>query len=228
MKRVNKRVNARAKQRFVGEVEQSLAGLVRACQALLVPGVDTPDRWLRIQRLARIAGVLSKETASDVAGLVQRHGAGLYVAGQDPIGELEGGGEMALGMAAPVPDNVQLLREMIPALQNIGKPAPPPPREATPWDLSSALTAREALVAKGEPTEEIDAYLAACRASLRRQAETMGKPVEASKEDKPGLSSIEAGMAFGQALGAVAAAGGEQPIGPGAMAGGVPLGPQPE
>lgn len=222
----------RAKARARRDVDRAIELLGQACVALVGGGVS-PDRWLRVQRLAKIAGVLSRELADNVAALRGRGAAGPIIGGMGiyngnqadaldyELGD-EGGGAAYPQMIGAPNDNVQLVREMIPALQKLAEnQGKLPAREANAFDLSSAIHARDTLVEKKESTEEIDAYIAAVKASLKRQAAELGQP----REDL----MVKAGHAFGQhVIAPLLGAGGEQPLGPGAMVGDgqvFPLGP---
>lgn len=223
----------RAKARARRDVDRAIELLGRAC-AVLVQGGVSPDRWLRVQRLAKIAGVLSRELADNVAALRGRGGAGPIIGGMGiynngdaldyELGDAGGDGAAYPQMIGAPNDNVQLVREMIPALQKLAEnQANLPAREANPFDLSSAIHARDTLNEKKESTEEIDAYIASVKASLKRQAGELGR----SRVDP----LVKAAQAFGtHVVAPLLGAGGEQPLGPGAMVGDgqvFPLGPNP-
>lgn len=193
----------RAKARESVDCSIELIGV--ACVSLIEAG-PSPDLWLRVQRLAKIAGVLSRELATSVAALKGRGGGGPlpggihapYAVGVgevfDPLDQQLGEEYPPMLQAAPN-DNVQLMREMIPALQKMAdKQGLFPPREATPYDLSSAMDVREKLVAAKASTEEIDTYIEAVKASFKRQAAELGK----LRVDVEGKAAVAVGQVLGQ------------------------------
>lgn len=154
--------------------------LENACSALLVSKL--PDRFLRLQRFARFGQQLQLELSDRVADLRAQGGVrGEYDDYGDGLGLGEygriGGGRVGgIGMMQPVPDNVQLLREMIPAVNDLNAlKAKLPPEKVSPYDLSSALDAKKALKEAGESTKEIDAYIAAAKGALKKQAVAIEK-----------------------------------------------------
>lgn len=119
-KRTKKLDKARVKARRM--VEKVAKDLAAVCAELLRS--DLPDRFLRVGRLVRLANQLQLEMSDRTSDLRARGGVqplggggGMQIVGAeyDPLGPDYGGGNGA-GVVAypqPVPDNVQLMRELI-------------------------------------------------------------------------------------------------------------------
>lgn len=196
-KRTKKLDKARVKARRM--VEKVAKDLAAVCAELLRS--DLPDRFLRVGRLVRLANQLQLEMSDRISDLRARGGVqplggggGMQIVGAeyDPLGPDYGGGNGA-GVVAypqPVPDNVQLMRELIGQIGDVAsKQAPPlPPREASPLDLEQALQARKSLLEQKQDTSAIDGFIAGLQQQLARQGAAFAKgepdPVAVAQQAK--------------------------------------------
>ena len=185
-KHTKKLDKARVKARRM--VEKVAKDLAAVCAELLRS--DLPDKFLRVGRLVRLANQLQLEMSDRITDLRARGGVqplgggGLQLAAAGdyaPLGQDYDNGAGLVAMPyqgpGPVPDNVQLVRELIGQIGNVAtkQAAPLPPREASPFDLEQALQARKTLLEQNQDTSAIDGFIAGLQQQLARQGAAFAK-----------------------------------------------------